>query len=152
MSLLKLYCTYHPDFMERLNSFTKINGDRLLKKLNDAQNKTAFLSTISEIKFGELFQKLKLDIINDYKIEKKTPDWTLNSSTLPIICEVYRLGKSNQDQVKFDFENLLKENLENIVSDLKLYFTIDYNTVIDEMEIEKIREDVKLWIDKKPYG
>lgn len=98
MNLLTLFCTFHPEFMERLNSFSELNRERLLKKLRNAENKTTFRSTISEIRFGDFFQKLNFEIIYDKKTADKTPDWTLNSSTFPVICEGYRLGQSNEDQ------------------------------------------------------
>lgn len=137
--------------MERLNSFSELNRERLLKKLKSADNKTAFRSTISEIRFGEFFQKLDFEIKYDKKIDDKTPDWTLNSSTFPVICEVYRLGQSNQDQKRSDFENYLKEKLEKIPSNLVIKVTIDddYDNY-DELQIDRIKKQVELWIEKQP--
>jgi len=150
-NLLTLFCTYHPESMERLNSFSELNRERLLKKLKNAENKSAFRSTISEIRFGEFFQKLDFKIEYDKKIDNKTPDWTLNNSTFPVICEVYRLGKSNQDQKKSDFENSLKEKLGKIPSNLVIKVTIDdeYDNY-DELQIDGLKEQVELWIEKQP--
>lgn len=137
--------------MERLNSFSESNQEKLLKKLKSADNKTTFRSTISEIRFGEFFQKLDFEIIYDKKFDDKTPDWTLNSSTFPLICEVYRLGQSNQDQKRSDFVNSLKEALEKISSNFVIKVTIndEYNSY-DESEIDKIKKQVELWTQKQP--
>lgn len=137
--------------MERLNSFSELNRDRLLKKLKSTDKKTAFRSTISELRFGEFFQKLDFEINYDKKIDDKTPDWTLDSSSLPIICEVYRLGQSNQDQKRSDFQNSLKEKLGKIPSNLVIKFTIDdeYDNY-DELEIDRLKNQIELWIEKQP--
>lgn len=151
MNLLTLFCAYHPDFMEKLSSFSEINRDRLLKKLKSADNKTTFRSTISEIRFGEFFKKLDFEIEYDKRIDNKTPDWTLNNTTLPIICEVYRLGKSSKDQKRSDFENSLKEKLAKIPSNLLIKITIDdeYDN-FDKLQIDLLKSKVELWIEKQP--
>lgn len=151
MNLLTLFCTYHPKFMERLDSFSELNREKLLKKLKSADNKTAFRSTIAEIRFGEFFKKLDFEIKYDEKIDNKTPDWTLNNDTFPIICEVYRLGQSNQDQKRSDFENSLKEKLEKIPSNLVIKIIIDeeYDNY-DAFQIDILKKQVELWIEKQP--
>ncbi|MCC9019790.1 hypothetical protein [Flavobacterium lipolyticum] len=114
MSLLELYKEYHPDIIGRLSKFSEINKRRLIKKLEIEKDKRNFLSTISEIKFGELFNALHIESIYDKKINSKTPDWTLNCSTSEIICDVYRLGQSKSDQIRSDFENSLIEHIKKI--------------------------------------
>jgi hypothetical protein len=153
MSLLTLFCSYNPAFMDRLNSFSKLNQERLQKKLKSAENRAALRSTISEIRFGEFFQKLNFEIIYDEIIDKKTPDWILNNSTFPLICEVYRLGQSNKNQKRSDFENSLKQKLEKISSNLVLKVTIDdgYNNY-DELEIDVIKKQVELWMIQPPIN
>lgn len=74
MDLLTLFCCYHPNFMDRLDSFSQLNKERILKKLKSAKNKAAFRSTISEIRFGEFFQNLNFEIENDRKFNNQTPD------------------------------------------------------------------------------
>ncbi|WP_050380546.1 hypothetical protein [Chryseobacterium sp. Hurlbut01] len=151
MNLLSIFCNYHPEFMEGLNSFSELNRGKLLRKLKSAENRTAFLSTVSEIRFGDFFQKLDFEIKYDEKIEDKTPDWTLNSSTFPIICEVYRLGRSNKDQKRSDFENSLKKQLEKIPSNLVIKITIDDNyDNYDELQIDRIKAQFEAWLEKEP--
>ena len=114
-SLLNLYCSYHPEFLNSLEIFSETNKKRIQKKLNSIQNRNSFLSTVAEIKFGELFNKLNLEIEYDKKYKnKQTPDWTLNSKNSTAICEVYRLGKSEKDQAFSDFENQIKESLKKL--------------------------------------
>lgn len=151
MDLLTLFCNYHPNFMERLNSFSELNKERLLKKLKSAKNKEAFRSTISEIRFGEFFQKLNFEIEYDKKFNNQTPDWTLNYSSFPIICDVYRLGKSSKDQKKSDFENLLREQLEEIPSNLILKIKIDDSySNYEEIRIDSIKKQTERWLENKP--
>ncbi len=99
-SLLNLYCNYHPEFLENLEIFSEYNKNRILKNLKTQNSKSNFLSTVAEIKFGELFTKLNFTIEYEKKYKNnQTPDWTLFSNKLNAICEVYRLGKSEKDQV-----------------------------------------------------
>lgn len=137
--------------MERLNSFSTLNQERLLRKLKSAENKAAFRSTISEIRFGEFFQKLNFEIEYDKKFNNQTPDWTLNYSSFPIICDVYRLGKSSKDQKRSDFENSLKEQLEEIPANLVITIEIDDSySNYEEVQIDLIKEQVKQWLESKP--
>ncbi len=151
MDLLTLFCSYHTNFMERLDSFSQLNKERLLKKLKSAENKAAFRSTISEIRFGEFFHKLNFEIEYDKKFNNQTPDWTLNYSSFPIICDVYRLGKSSKDQKKADFENFLKEQLEEFPSNIAITIEIDESfDKYEEVEIDLIKSQVKQWLENKP--
>lgn len=151
MDLLTLFCSYHPDFMKRLDSFSQLNKDRLLKKLKSTENKSAFRSTISEIRFGEFFHKLNFEIEYDKKFNNQTPDWTLNYSSFPIICDVYRLGKSSKDQKRADFENFLIEQLEEIPSNIVITIEIDESfDKYEEVEIDLIKNHVKQWLENKP--
>lgn len=151
MNLLAQFCGYHPNFMARLSCFSSHNREKLLKKLKSANDKTAFLSTISEIKFGELFQQLNIEIEYDKKFDEQTPDWTLNSSSYPIICEVYRLGKTAKDQKKADFENSLIEELENIPSNYLVKIKIGKNYGQPEnSQTYRIKEQVMDWLEHKP--
>lgn len=147
MSLLELYKEYHPDLVERLSKFSEINKRRLIKKLEIEKDKRNFLSTISEIKFGELFKILNIESEYDKKINLKTPDWTLSCSKSEIICDVYRLGQSKSDQIRSDFENSLIEHIQKInanyiirISFIEEYFESEiYN-------IEFIVTMLKEWI------
>lgn len=148
MDLLKLFCDYHPNFMEQLDDFSLVNKEKLLEKLKKAKNRTAFLSTISEINFGKFFKKLNFEIKYDEKFDKQTPDWTLNLSTFPIICEVYRLGKSMEDQKKADFKNSLKEELQKIPSEYII--KINIGSEYDHTVINQIKERVEKWLKELP--
>lgn len=151
MDLLALFCNYHPNFMSRLNSFPETSHNRLLKKLKTAKNRASFRSTISEIRFGEFFKRLNFEIEYDRKINNQTPDWTLNYSTSPIICDVYRLGQSSHDQERSDFENLLKEQLEKIASNYVIKINIDENyRSYEESQIWFLKEKLEIWLKDKP--
>jgi len=53
--LLKEYKSYHPSFELKLNFFPKAIQVKLIRKLTKETNNDNFLSTISEISFGKLF-------------------------------------------------------------------------------------------------
>jgi len=114
-SLLNIYMNYHPEFLNSLEIFSENNKKKLLKKLTNEQNKINFHSTVAEIQFGELFNKLGFQIEYDKEFSNnKTPDWTASFDNSSCICEVYRLGKSEKDQIRSDFENQLIEELQKL--------------------------------------
>lgn len=149
-SLLNLYCNYHPEFLERLEMFSEVNKKRILKKLNNEKNRNSFLSTIAEIRFGELFSKLNLQIEYDKKYNnKQTPDWSLNIENSSAICEVYRLGKSEKDQMFSDFENQIKEPLGELQYNyfIKIIF-IEDDIDISIYDVSSIVQEVEDWLKK----
>lgn len=149
-SLLNLYCNYHPEFLESLEIFSEYNKNRILKNLKTQNSKSNFLSTVSEIKFGELFTKLNFTIEYEKKYKnKQTPDWTLFSNNLNVICEVYRLGKSEKDQVYSDFENEIKEVLGKL--EYNYFIRIDFfenDFDIQSFDTFVVIAEVKEWLCK----
>lgn len=149
-SLLNLFCSYHPEFLKSLEIFSEINKKRILKKLTNEQNRNSFLSTIAEIRFGELFSNLNLQIEYDKKYSnKQTPDWSLNIESSTAICEVYRLGKSEKDQMFSDFENQVKEPLAKLKYNyfIKILYAED-NIDISSQDVSLIIQEVEDWLKK----
>lgn len=150
VSLLDLYCSYHPEFLNSLEIFSEINKKRILKNLKTHQNKNNFLSTIAEVKFGELFTKLNFEIEYDKKYyNKQTPDWSLIYENSVAICEVYRLGKSKKDQIYCDFENQIKE----VLVKLRYNYFIKINFFDEDIDLSKfntniIINEVEDWLRK----
>ncbi len=147
-SLLKLYCKYHPEFLESLEIFSECNKNRLLKNLKTQNTKSNFLSIVSEIQFGELFTKLNFEIEYEKKYKnQQTPDWSLFSKKTTTICEVYRLDKSKKVQEYTDFENEIKEALRK----LEYNYLIEINLVKNDFDIASfntavIINQVKNWL------
>ena len=112
MSLLESYKDNHPSFESKLEIFPEAIQKQLSKKLTNESNKDNFLSTISEISFGELFTKLEIEVEYDKKFaNNQKPDWFLSVGDSQAICEVYRLNRSNNDQIR---SNLLREMTKGI--------------------------------------
>lgn len=154
MTLLEKYETYHKGFEARLNSFSKLNAARFKKKLKQETRRDNFLSIVSEIRFGELFNSLGIDFEYDRKFSNnQTPDYTLTLSNSRAICDVYRLGKSRIDQIRSDFENDLMERIEKIPASycLKITFLEEY---FDEgfYDSELIFIELEKWLLSNPLS
>lgn len=91
-------CSKYPDFLEMLDTFQNKNREAIINKLNESKDETTFTSTLAEVDFGQLFTRLGFVIEYEKKYLKKEPDWTLSIGNSKVICEVYRLGKSVNDQ------------------------------------------------------
>ena len=154
MSLLEIYNNYHNDFETRLDSFSGINAKRFKKKLKQETRRDNFLSIVSEIRFGELFNSLGIEFEYDQKFSNnQTPDYTLTLNDSKAICDVYRLGKSRIDQIRSDFENSLIEGIEKISSSycLKIDFIQEY---FDEgfYDSELIITEIEKWLSLSPLN
>jgi len=147
--LLKLYCDYHPDFLDTLNPFDEKIKQRVINNLQNADNKPKFLSIIAEIQFGLKFQDIGfgLDYEKRYS-NKKTPDWTISIDNSYAICEVYRLGKSNKDQKRSDFENLLIEKIHELPFNyfIRIKFIEEYFET-EKYDINEIIKDLIKWLN-----
>jgi len=144
-NLLNLYCSYHPEFLNSLELFSELNKNRILKALNNEKEKMNFLSTVTEIQFGLLFVKLGFEIEYDKKYpNNQKPDWSIFVSDSIVLAEVYRLGKSQKDQARSDFEYPLMKKIEKLnhrylikMTFLDEYFdTAKFNTEIIVGELD----------------
>ncbi|MGJ8661748.1 MAG: hypothetical protein ACSHXL_06905 [Bacteroidota bacterium] len=144
--LLLTYCNYHPDFLARIANFPE--KDRVLKMLKASKNRLQFLSTISEFTFGEVFHQLGFEIIYEKQYSNsQTPDWTLCNNNENAICEIYRLGKSDKDQKRSDFENDLIERLQQLIYPCAI--RISYNEQyfnFSESDIDYLVAEVNSWL------
>ena len=110
-NLLELYNSYHPEFLESLNHFSKSLKEQIIKKLKNENNKIQFQSTLTEIQFGLLFQKNGFGIEYEKRYaNRQEPDWVISFQNSIAIFEVYRLGTSEKDKQRNDFQNELREN------------------------------------------
>ncbi len=148
MSLLVEYKGYHPSFESKLDMFSEVIKEKLTRKLTNESNKDNFLSTISEISFGELFTKLGIEIEYDKKFENnQRPDWFLSIDDSKAICEVYKLRRSNKDQIKSNFQNNLIEKIRKIKANyfIKITFLIE-NFDTNKYSVDDIILQFKRWV------
>ena len=148
MSLLEEYKGYHPSFESKLDMFSEVIKEKLTRKLTNESNKDNFLSTVSEISFGELFIKLGIEIEYDKKFENnQRPDWFLLVDDSKAICEVYKLRRSNKDQIKSDFQNNLIEKISKIKANyfIKITFLIE-NFDTNKYSVDDIILQFKRWV------
>jgi hypothetical protein len=113
-----LYQLYnkHPDFEENLTVFSDDVKQLLFEKLTNEKDITNFTSTLAEIDFGLLFNKLGLNLEYDKLYNKQTPDWTISIGDSKAICEVYKYSNSYIKQPISDYEfRLLNVKLEKII-------------------------------------
>ncbi len=117
--------------------------------LSSETSRTQFLSTISELTFGEIFHQLGLKIIYEKKYyNRQTPDWTIINGSEHAICDVYRLGKSNKDQKRSDFENTLIEKVKllNFSYIIKIIFIDEYFDTY-KYSIDYVVEELEQWLN-----
>lgn len=147
-SLLEQYVHYHPDFLESLSVFPAQVRNRLIRRLSVEKEKSNFLSTVAEIRFGRLFLDLGFDLEYDKQFSNnQRPDWLIKLGNSVAICDVYRLGKSRRDQLRGDFENRLVEKLESIPKNclLKIEFIDEYFDTT-KYDVDVICELVRNWL------
>lgn len=146
--IFNLFLKYNPDFINKLELFPEALKRTLLSKLNNAPTDTAFLSFVSEINFGLLFSELGFSLQYDKELfDNKTPDWEISIENTKAICEVYRLGQTDQDQKKSDFENKLKRGFEEIKYGYQIKYSFQEDCInADDFEMEKISSALKIWL------
>jgi hypothetical protein len=151
-SLLDQYKSYHPEFIESLAEFSQLDRKKILSILQSESNKNNFLSTVCEIKFGKFF--IELGFQTEYNVafpNNQRPDWILKADNMMAICDVYRLGQSEKDQARSDFEYKLMELLEGIQLSyfLRISFKQQYfNTGM--YDPESIGNQVSQWLMSSP--
>jgi hypothetical protein len=148
MSLLEEYKVYHPTFESKLNLFAEIIQEKLIRKLTNESNKDNFLSTISEISFGELFTELGIELEYDKKFENsQRPDWFLSVDDSKAICDVYKLRRSYNDQIKSNFQSELIQKIRPIKANysIKITFLIeDFDT--NSFSVDQIILQLEKWL------
>lgn len=143
-SILNQLHIKQPEFKDGLNSLPDQIKKKIVNKLTKEKNETTFISTLAEIDFGLLFNKLGFDLEYEKPYDnKQTPDWTLSIGDSKAICEVYRLGKSKEDEQISDFEKqiikkvrelefnyFVKFKFENQYFDISMY---DINSIVSDL-------------------
>jgi hypothetical protein len=146
--ILDLFVKYNPDFLEKLNSFPEALKIKLFEKLNASSDDAIFLSYVSEINFGLLFNGLGFNLQYDKTLSSgKKPDWEISYQNMKAICEVYRLGQSAKDQNITNFDNKLKRGFGEINYGYKIRYSLheDY-VIVDDMEVESIISELTNWL------
>ncbi len=146
--IFNLFLKYNPDFLDKLDLFSKELRGKMLNKLKKATTETAFLSLVSEINFGLLFNDLGFSLQHEKILfDKKTPDWTILIDGRKAICEVYRLGQSDKDQTITNLTDKLKRGFEEINYGYKIKFSLygDFISANDN-DIKKMLSDLGNWL------
>jgi hypothetical protein len=148
-SLLEEYIGYHPEFMDSLTIFKEDTAKKILKRLKSENDRNNFISTVAEIRFGKLFSELGFEVEYDKKFpNNQRPDWLIKLRDSTAICDVYRLGKSDKDQVRSDFQGKLMEKLEEIPKSyfIKINFIDEYFDS-NKYNVDQISNEVRDWLD-----
>ncbi|MDP4238982.1 MAG: hypothetical protein Q8904_05855 [Bacteroidota bacterium] len=147
-NLLNQLCNKYPEFLESLNSFQEDIKQKIVRRLKNETNETTFTSTLTEIDFGQLFNNLGFDL--EYEkpyYTKQTPDWILSVGDSKAICEVYRLGKSKNDQFTYNFLSQLTKKVRELkyryIVRLKILNT-DFDT--SKEKIVSIVQNLENWL------
>lgn len=86
-----------PQLLKDIQSLEKRRSLRLLPLLHKENDEVNFLSRISEIRFGLLFDSFCEVLRFDYMIDHKTPDWMVQLNGQSILCEVLRLNTPEEE-------------------------------------------------------
>lgn len=145
--IFNLFLNYNPDFLEKLKLFPEALKKAIIIELNNATSETKFLSLVSEINFGLLFNGLGFNLQYERILfDNKKPDWEISIENTKAICEVYRLGQSFKDQLITNFENELKRGFERI----KFGYQIKYDFKepflnVHGLEADNIISKLNIW-------
>jgi hypothetical protein len=150
-SLYNLFQIKYPDFEKHLKSLPKSLSKRTLVKLQKGSNIETFTSLLAEVDFGLLFNRLGFQLEYEKKYSGKEPDWTLSIGNSKAICEVYRLGKSKNDQKLSDFQSELIEKVRLLEFDYFVKFGYLNNEVdLSNVDSNKIVSDLNEWLHSSP--
>jgi hypothetical protein len=95
-----------------------------------------------------LFNKLGFQIQYDKKFfNAQRPDWTIFAAHSTAICEIYRLGKSENDQIRCDFENQLIQELQKLQFEyfIKVHFIEEYFDPL-QYSVDVIVNEIRNWL------
>lgn len=149
ISLLEEYIGYHPEFIDSLTVFQENIRKKIVKRLKNENDRNNFISTVAEVRFGKLFSEFEFELEYDKKFPKnQRPDWAIKLKDATAICDVYRLGKSDKDQVRSDFENKLIEKLQKIPKRyfIKIHFINEYFDTT-KYNVDIISNEVCDWLN-----
>lgn len=150
-NLFNQLCIKYPDFSDSLNLFPEKVKNTILEKLKNEKDETKFTSTLAEINFGLMFIKLGFHLEYDKLYNKQTPDWTISKGDSKAICEVYRLGKSENDQKLSDFQSELIKKVRLLEFNYFVKFGYLNNEVdFSKVDSNKIVSVLKDWLLSSP--
>ena len=115
-----------PDYIiEKLETIEEKLSTRILGRFNKENNRSNFISLLSELKFINEFYDLNFSLEYEKKHNissgVKTPDLTLDFKGNKLIGEIYRLGSSYQDNESIRFIDKLEIILSEIKSNYILF-------------------------------
>ncbi|MGO1822269.1 MAG: hypothetical protein ACTHZG_08715 [Ruoffia tabacinasalis] len=118
--------------------------------LSRISNRTDFLATIIELRFGMFFDSLFYKVAYDKKAfrgSNLTPDWTITTDKQAVIAEVFRLNASKFDQDEIEFGDKLMDILGKIQEDYYIQLDYDYSERLNQsVDFECIYIDVADWL------
>lgn len=146
---LEHFLHFHPEYLEGLNIFPNEIKCTIISKLETSDTQANFHSLIAEIEFGKILVSNGFNL--DYEKEfpnKQTPDWTISYGNNYAIFEVYRLGQSEKDQIRSDFENELHDKLKQLKYNyhIQIIFKEEYFLYTD-YDIDLIVCEFNKWLD-----
>lgn len=150
MKMLNSFLRYNPHFIDKLKSFPDELSRNLINKLNNATTEVKFLSLVSEINFGLIFNELGFTLKYEKPLsDGKTPDWEILIDKKKAICEVYRLGQSKKDLALTSFENKLKRRLVDLNFGYHIKYSyreecIDFN----QYDLDEIISEINFWLSE----
>lgn len=150
-SLYNLFQIKYPDFEKHLKSLPESLSKRILVKLQKESDIGTFTSILAEVDFGLLFNRLGFKLEYEKKYSGKEPDWSLSIGNTTAICEVYRLGKSKNDQKLSDFQSELIEKVRLL--EFNYFVKFGYlNKAVDFSKVDsnKIVSVLKEWLLSSP--
>lgn len=150
-NLFNQLCIKYSDFSDSLNLFPEKVKHTILEKLKKEKDETKFTSTLAEIDFGLMFIKLGFHLEYDKLYNKQTPDWTISIGDSKAICEVYRLGKSEKDQIMSEYISRLTKKARELqfsyIIKLKI-LNADFDT--SDEKLFSIVQDLENWLSSSP--
>ena len=132
-----------------IENLEKITGKTIYKSILNEKDKINFLSKISEIKTGRYLAKIfSYNIEYEPNIDKKKPDWVVETNGEKIIFEVLKINLPNEKLLKkialYEDENLTIPNSGVFISLASL-------SKNDKSKIEYKVKNYRELIEKKGY-
>lgn len=148
-SLYQTFNDLHPEFIDELISLPDSLSKRFINKFKSENDKTNFLSRLSEFRFVQFFIKEGLKFDYDTTYYKQKPDIKIDFENREIIADIKRFNLSERDQDKEDFFYRLTIILKTIKKPYKVrikqFKGFDYKMI----DLKAFRNKFEIWINKK---
>lgn len=159
MKTLEDKCSYYGkdyNLINRLMSnLSNENFKKFKTEFKNNSSKSSFVSTLSELKFINELNYLGYDIIYNSKYytngqnKFQTPDITISIDESLILGDVYRLGKTNEDELLNDFIAPIIDYLTGIESNYRVKICHDIFDINNITSLSLYKDDLQLWLKKE---